>query len=94
VILDATWARGFHRAQARRAALESGARLVEIECHADPDTTVERLLAREVHGLDASDATATLVCASRDPWPSATRIDTLDPVAEVCERAVALILEG
>jgi aminoglycoside phosphotransferase family enzyme/predicted kinase len=92
VIVDATWARWSDRAQARRAAVESGARLVEIECHVDPDTMVERLLERERHGLDASDATASTVLAPRDLWPTAVRVDTSGPVSEVSERAVAAIM--
>jgi aminoglycoside phosphotransferase family enzyme/predicted kinase len=91
VIVDATWARAAHRSQARRAAIESGARLVEIDCQLDHGTTVARLAARQLHGLDVSDATASLATAPRDHWPTALRIDTSGPVDDVCERAVSLI---
>lgn len=94
VIVDATWARATHRAQARRAAIESGARLVELECHLDPDATVERLLAREMDGLDASDATASSTAVRRDAWPTARRVDTMGPVGATCERAIDNILAG
>jgi aminoglycoside phosphotransferase family enzyme/predicted kinase len=94
VIVDATWASARHRALARRAATEAGARVVEVECRLDPDTTVERILWRQRFGQDASDATASLVGEARDPWPAAIQLDTTGPVEDVCHGLVGRTLSS
>jgi predicted kinase len=92
VILDATWACATHRAQARRTAVEHGARLVEIECRLPARLAVERIMARQRSAHDASDATPSLVDGSRDPWTTALILDTSGSIEEVCNRAVGRIL--
>jgi predicted kinase len=94
VILDATWASASHRALARQAASDQGARLVEIECRLPPHVASERITARQRNGHDPSDATPSLVDVARDAWPAAATVDTSRPIDEVCDRAVRRILTG
>jgi hypothetical protein len=92
VVLDATWARADHREQARRAAHQHGARLIELECHLDPTVAKARIARRQRSGTDPSDATPDLVGTPRDAWPAALRVDTSNPVDTICDRVIAGIL--
>jgi len=89
VVLDATWARADHREQARRAAHQHGARLIELECHVDPAVARARIDRRQRSGTDPSDAIPDLVGAPRDLWRAALRVDTSDAVDSICDWVIA-----
>lgn len=92
VVLDATWARADHREQARRAAHQHGARLIELECHVDPAVAKARIDRRQRSGTDPSDATPDLVGARRDVWRAALPVDTSDAVDSICDWVIARTL--
>ncbi|SDI73797.1 hypothetical protein SAMN05444695_110142 [Rhodococcus triatomae] len=79
VVLDASWLSARDRARAADLAARVGAEFVEIECAADRDVRIRRVLERRAAGTDASDATPDVLSAqesTRDEWPSATVLDT------------------
>jgi predicted kinase len=86
VILDASWSRSNHRADAASLALVTDSTLHEIRCTVDEDIAVARLIARAEADTDASDAdpkVARRMAANDEPWPTATAIDTAAPVGTV-----------
>ncbi len=94
VILDASWTRVHHRVLAREAAIETRASLVEIDCHVDPRLAKARIERRWSDASNVSDATTEVLdhlVASRDPWPSATRLDTSGSPQEALDAASQVI---
>jgi uncharacterized protein len=91
VVIDASWNREAHRADARRVAEATASDLVELRCVAPPAVVSERLAARAAAGSDPSDADAGIAAAMAaigDPWSTAIEVDTaMDPTA-VIERAL------
>jgi len=79
VILDASWIDAARRAEAARAAADTGSELLELCCTCDDGVATARMDARHRGGGDASEATPHIRVAMAqrmDAWPSATTIDT------------------
>ncbi len=79
VILDASWIDAARRAEAARAAADTGSELLELCCTCDNAVATARMDARRRGGSDASEATPQIRAAMAermDAWPSATTIDT------------------
>lgn len=94
VVLDATWATERHRSAARDVASETVAELAEIECVLDPEIAKERIAERLSNPWNPSDATPDLVdhlASRRDPWPTATPIDTAATPTTVLRAAASLV---
>lgn len=94
VVLDASWSSEEHREPVRRLAERCAAALTEIECRCPPEVARDRILARSATGEDASQVTAAIaaeLAAARDPWPSATFVDTDVAPAAAVERALAAL---
>ncbi len=90
VILDASWSSDRHRDAARSAAGGFGAELIEIDCVLDPAVAKERIVRRLSNAWNPSDATPDVVdhlASVRDPWPTATSIDTGQDPGSVVEAA-------
>jgi uncharacterized protein len=93
VILDATWAHAAFRELACAEAERHGAALVEIECVLDARLAKRRITDRQRRGLDPSDAHPALVDqAQREPWPTASRIDTDDAPDAILDAVFTSIL--
>jgi predicted kinase len=89
VILDASWSRSTHRADAASLALVTDSTLHQIRCIVDEDVATNRLVARAAADTDASDADPTVarrMAANYEPWPAATSIDTAAPVEALTAR--------
>lgn len=96
VVLDATWAAERHRTAARVVAADTAAELVEIECVLDPAIARERIADRLSNPWNPSDATPDLVdhlASRRDPWPSATEIDTSAAPSAVVNAAAGVVAD-
>ncbi len=94
VVIDATWASGARRHQARTTALRTWADVTEIRLDCPADVARERIAARLAVGGGDSEATVEVAeqMAERfDPWPSARVLDTAGPAQEVRALAVALV---
>jgi aminoglycoside phosphotransferase family enzyme/predicted kinase len=79
VVADATWGAEAMRRAARACADQTRSRLVELECHAPRDLAAVRAQRRLETGTSASTAGAAvahLLAEHRDPWPSASPVDT------------------
>lgn len=97
VILDATWGSARHRDLLRWTAMQHGATLVELECDLEPAAAAQRVERRRARPGDVSDATAEIalqLAASREPWPTAQRVDTRDPPDEVVENILRSVFDG
>lgn len=95
VVLDASWSRADHRAQARRAARAGHAHIIEIETILDPATAKERIVRRLSSPWTVSDATPEIVdhmATLHDPWPEALAVATDVPLAETRAAAVRAAL--
>lgn len=94
VVLDASWSRRDHRADARRVAESCTADLHEMRCHIDPELADQRIIARRRIGDDPSDATVAIARRMRaefHTWPDAKTLVTAD-APEVAVRAAARML--
>src|SRR5664279_1134811 len=79
VVADATWGLREYRVLAGLVARETHTTLLEVECTAPIDIAADRAQQRLASGLSASQAGAALartLARQRDPWPSATAVDT------------------
>lgn len=100
-VLDATWSRREHRADALARARAWGARAFLVETCCDPGVALERLAGREAVGTDASDAGPERLRASLDAfepladWPERdrTRLRTDAPGWRDNARALAARLQ-
>lgn len=95
VVLDASWTGAHHRRLGTDLAEETYAELVEIECRLDPSVAKERIARRREEATTNSDATAETVDhlgALRDPWVSATGVDTGGTKATVLNHACGVVL--
>lgn len=84
VVLDATFAEPLWRERARTLAEEVSADLHEFRCVA-PMRLIEARIARRAGSGDASDATVEIarqMAERRQPWPTATDVDTSRGVAQ------------
>jgi len=91
VVLDATFAAVGDRRDARLIADETFSDVVELECHAPTDVIRARVLQRESHRNDLSEAGLSVARAlqrRRRPWPEAHPIDTT--LSEDAQLACAL----
>ncbi|MDP7724113.1 bifunctional aminoglycoside phosphotransferase/ATP-binding protein [Mycobacterium sp. TY814] len=80
VILDGTWQDPGLRAQARRMAGETHARIAEIVCAVPVETSAGRIEHRAPGNSDATPDIAAALAARRDAWESAYRMDTSQPL--------------
>jgi aminoglycoside phosphotransferase family enzyme/predicted kinase len=95
VILDATWSDASSRAAAARLARDAAAELVEVCCTAPPEVATARVHRRSEESVDVSDAdvdVAREIRARFDPWPTARVLSTLEPVADVVDGALDLVV--
>lgn len=96
VVLDASWTSDIHRRLGTDLAAETDVELIEIECRLDPSVAKERIVHRRQDGVTNSDATADTVDhlgALRDPWNSATGVDTAAAKDTVLDRACEAVLD-
>ena len=94
VVLDASWSSAAHRQLAVDIARQHGAALIELECGVARDEAKRRVARRRTDETTASDARPEIVdhlAANRDPWPTATSVDTSGPQAEVLAGAVEAV---
>lgn len=94
VVLDASWTADRHRRLAVDLARARSAELTAMACTCPAEVAVERLRARSLTGVDASDATpqvAARMAAAADPWPDAVVVDTSGPLDEVLAGVVELV---
>ncbi len=83
VIVDASWLDAHHRSQARRVAVQTHSKTLEVMCDTATATAARRVAARSA--ASTSDATPEITVALaqlRQQWPEAHRIDTDFPVAD------------
>lgn len=95
VVLDASWSRIDHRAMARQAASDAGARVIEIECELPASIAKERIARRLASPWGVSDATPEIVdhMASRnEEWAEAITIDTRGSKADCRDAALRHIV--
>jgi predicted kinase len=86
VILDASFSTENHRRLALSVAESTSSDGHEIRCLLPTEEAAKRLLARQVHHPDASDADpeiAARMAQQFDPWPAAFVVGTLPPVTDV-----------
>ncbi len=95
VVLDASWSRADHRAQARAAAAAGHAEIVELETRLDIAVAKERIVRRLSSPWTVSDATPEIVdhmATLHEPWPEALGVATDAPPAETRAAAVRAVL--
>ena len=83
VVLDASWADGPQREEARSLAERCHSDLVELQCVAPADMCQDRIERRLAAGSDPSEATIGVARSMAErfaPWPEATIIDTAGSV--------------
>lgn len=91
VVIDASWPDPSLRERAAMLASSTFSRVVELECTAPAEVSIERI-AHRPHG--ASDATRSVydsMAGRRAPWPRATRLDTTEPATCTTTRAHAAL---
>ncbi len=94
VVLDASWTASEQHERAREVGRRARAAVVELCTVAPPEVTEARVERRRREGTDPSEATAEVarrLAARRDPWPTATEVDTTlppDDAATFAERCV------
>ena len=94
VVIDASWSRGEHRADAQRLADACAADLVPLRCDVDPDIAEARIVSRLQRGDDPSEATVAVARRMRAdfaPWPEARTLTT-SGAAEHAVREAAGVL--
>lgn len=94
VVLDATWAARRWRVRASEAATLAVADLYELRCECPPDIRSSRIAGRPPAGAGTSEvtaATADLLAAAADPWPTAVPVDCSGPVEEAGRSALAAV---
>ena len=94
VVLDASWSSAAARHAARHTGIERAADLVELRCELSPDVADARMEERRRAGGDPSDAGPAVAHAMRavaDPWPEASRVDTLPHPDAVLGAALDLV---
>jgi hypothetical protein len=90
VVLDASFTKESWREAARALARETSSAPAELRCVAPMDVCARRLEQRPRDAAHPSDATLEIAerLATRfDPWPSATEVDTVRPLAETVAAA-------
>jgi predicted kinase len=88
VILDGTWSDPRYRDRARRLAAETDSEMVELECSAPLDASVDRIRARTHSTSQVTPEIATVLLAQDRGWPQAHRIDTTRALAESVAEAM------
>jgi len=83
VIVDATWSGAEERVAAMSLASATSSELIEVCCDVPPGVAADRIAARRNDASDADAAVAVAMRADFDDWPSATIIDTRQPLAEL-----------
>jgi predicted kinase len=94
VVLDASWSESRWRRTAADIAARSSSDLVELCCTLDPHEASRRLVSRDKHGADVSDATpeiAALMAREFAVWPSAVIVDTSVSPDAVVARALEIV---
>jgi uncharacterized protein len=96
VLLDASWAEGHWRQQARQLAADTAAELVEIRCVCPPALAVARMHGqdRQLGPSDATPQIARRMAAEFDPWPEAHTIDTTQPIMTCLTHAERALREA
>jgi len=90
-VLDATWADGTWRREARRVALAAHAELVELRCDAPVEVAARRAADRGPGASDAGPEIAVELASRFADWPEATVIDTRGSPRASCRMAAAAI---
>jgi aminoglycoside phosphotransferase family enzyme/predicted kinase len=86
VILDASFSTERHRRLAMSVAESTSSDGYEVRCLLPSAEAARRLIARQAHHADASDADpqiAARMAQQFDPWPEAFVVGTLPPVADI-----------
>lgn len=94
VVLDASWTDEHQRAGARSVGARAQAAVVELCAVAPVEVAAARVERRRRTGGDASEATAEVarvLAARRDPWPSATELDTTAAPPDVADSATRVV---
>lgn len=97
VVLDATWRDPLQRQLAALTAARTGAALTEVRCEVPEPDRRDRIAARARHDADGSEATAAIadrIAAVFAPWPSATVVDTTEPLLEQVDAVIAGVERG
>lgn len=80
VILDASWSAARLRSQAERAAKDTHAQLVQVQCWA-PDELRHRRLTTRARGISDADLDISgRMATDADVWPDALRVSTIGSV--------------
>jgi len=90
VIIDASWSREGHRAQARSLGQALKAQVVELHCSLPPAVARERIAKRMASMYNPSDATPEIadhLAARFDPWADAVTVNTNQEIAETVDDA-------
>jgi aminoglycoside phosphotransferase family enzyme/predicted kinase len=91
VILDGTWGDPHYRDQARRAAADASAAMVELACAAPLEATVDRIRSRTSTTSQVTGEIAAALATDHPDqgiWPGAHRIDTTRDPAEASAAAM------
>lgn len=91
VVADASWTDREARAFAEEVAAGTSSRLIEFQCTAPHDVSVERIVTRRDDVSDATPAIAAEMATHRDPWPGAHLIETTASIDDVLAHALALL---
>lgn len=91
VILDASWTDEAFRDEAALLAGRAQADLVALECRAPARVAAGRLRTRTGGPSDADVAIAEAMAAEASLWPSATAVDTDQPVDACVEAALRVV---
>jgi hypothetical protein len=97
VIVDAAWNRAADRLAARRTAERLGAGMVEMLCHARPDTLALRGGADDIEAASETGGETEAVEPAGgevEVWPQAAVLETDSTDQRVLDTAVDLILEN
>ena len=94
VVLDASWTRAGHRADAHAMAERGFADVVDLRCVAPAAVAEERIQRRLERGDDVSEATpavARAMASDVESWPGAIDIDTAGTVDDAIKEALAAL---
>ncbi|GAB0102719.1 bifunctional aminoglycoside phosphotransferase/ATP-binding protein [Nocardia sp. JMUB6875] len=90
VILDAAWTDVTERARATLLAIDTHTDLIALRCECPPDLAAKRIRNRRPGDSEATADIAIAMAANTSPWPSATGLNTTEPI----EDTLALATRG
>jgi aminoglycoside phosphotransferase family enzyme/predicted kinase len=88
VILDGTWTDPHRRDRARSLADETHSAMVEFECSAPLDASVDRIRTRDHTTSQVTPEIATALAGHDSSWPEAHRLDTTRALAGTVAEAL------